>query len=123
MASNSIQNNPTTVAFTAFDYVLYAVTVGSRSVSWYALSLQPVAVDNEVSLVYRLVIASAVMLAWCLFKGETLRFSPSQHVSFIATGIFIFSTNYLLFYYGSSYVVSGLLFSRDSFSGSGPTCE
>ncbi|MEL6201228.1 MAG: DMT family transporter [Pseudomonadota bacterium] len=109
MASSSIQESSKTGAFTAFDYVLYAVTVGSWSVSWYALSLQPGAVANEVSLVYRFVIASAVMLVWCLLKGETLWFAPRQHVSFIATGIFIFSTNFLLFYYGSSYVVSGLL--------------
>ncbi|MEO1748203.1 MAG: DMT family transporter [Pseudomonadota bacterium] len=109
MTDSSLQQGSRTGAFTAFDYVLYAVTVGSWSVSWYALSLQPGVVANEVSLVYRFVIASAVMLAWCLVRREPMKFAAREHASFMAMGIFIFSTNFLLFYYGSTYVVSGLL--------------
>ncbi|MEO0543605.1 MAG: DMT family transporter [Pseudomonadota bacterium] len=109
MVAQSIHDSSKGGAFSALDYVLYALTVGSWSVSWYALSLQPGVVANEVSLFYRFVIASAVMLVWTLVARQSLLFSVRQHAVFVAMGIFIFSTNFLLFYYGSTYVVSGLL--------------
>ncbi|MEO1700986.1 MAG: DMT family transporter [Pseudomonadota bacterium] len=109
MTVKSIHGSSAVRAFAPVDYVLYAATVGSWSVSWYALSLQPGIVANEVSLFYRFVIAGAVMLAWTLIAKQSLRFPIRQHLVFLAMGIFIFSTNFLLFYYGSTYVVSGLL--------------
>lgn len=95
--------------FAPIDYLLYALTVASWSVSWYALSLQPGVVANEVSLVYRFAIASAIMVAWVLATNRPMRFAARQHLVFAAMGVCIFSTNFLLFYYGSTYLVSGLL--------------
>ncbi|MEO1746087.1 MAG: DMT family transporter [Pseudomonadota bacterium] len=95
--------------FAPLDYLLYALTVASWSVSWYALALQPGMVANEVSLTYRFVIAALIMLAWVSVTGQPMRFPLRQHAIFAAMGVCIFSTNFLLFYYGSSYLVSGLL--------------
>lgn len=98
-----------TQPFAPLDYALYAVTVGAWSASWYALSLQPGIVANEVSLFYRFVLAAAIMVAWAVVTKCPMRFSPARHIAFAAMGVFIFSTNFLLFYYGSTYLVSGLL--------------
>lgn len=95
--------------FAPLDHMLYAVTVASWSLSWYALSLQPGAVANEVSLVYRFAIAGAIMVAWAALSGRRMRFPPVEHARFAAMGMCIFSTNFLFFYYGSAYLVSGLL--------------
>ncbi|MEL6919477.1 MAG: DMT family transporter [Pseudomonadota bacterium] len=96
-------------AFAPLDYLLYALTVASWSVSWYALSLQPGVVANEVSLVYRFVIAALIMLSWVVIARKPMRYPLRQHAVFLAMGVCIFSTNFLLFYYGSTYLVSGLL--------------
>lgn len=95
--------------FAKLDYLLFAITVFSWSASWYALSLQPGIVANEVSLVYRFAIAVVIMFAWAAISRRQLAFSLKDHASFALLGMLIFSTNFLLFYYGSQYLVSGLL--------------
>lgn len=96
-------------AFAPIDYGLYALTVMAWSFSWYALALQPGVVANEVSIAYRFVIAAAIMIAWAVLSGRRMRFPLVEHARFAAMGVLIFSTNFLLFYYGSAYLVSGLL--------------
>lgn len=96
-------------AFAPIDYGLYALTVMAWSFSWYALALQPGVVANEVSIAYRFVIAAAIMIVWAVLSGRRMRFPLVQHARFAAMGVLIFSTNFLLFYYGSAYLVSGLL--------------
>ncbi|WP_306119181.1 MULTISPECIES: DMT family transporter [unclassified Roseitalea] len=95
--------------FAPVDYGLYAVTVMAWSFSWYALSLQPGVVANEVSIAYRFALAAAIMLVWALASGRRMRFAAREHAAFAAMGVLIFSTNFLFFYYGSSFLVSGLL--------------
>lgn len=96
--------------FQPVDYGLYVLTVLSWSVSWFAISLQVgTAVSPEVNLVWRFVIATVLMFAWVLFSGRQLRFPPADHLRFVALGVLIFSSNFLFFYYGATYLVSGLL--------------
>ncbi|MGI9480819.1 MAG: DMT family transporter [Hyphomicrobiales bacterium] len=91
------------------DILLYAGVVASWSLSWYAIIMQLGVVAPEVSLVWRFALAAAVMIALGLFRRETLRFSAKEHAMFAATGLFMFSTNFLFFYYAGQYLVSGLL--------------
>lgn len=100
---------PNNGAFAPLDYGLYAVMVMAWSFSWYALALQPGIVANEVSIAYRFAIAAAIMMIWAVASGRRMRFALIEHVRFAAMGMLIFSTNFLLFYYGSTYLVSGLL--------------
>lgn len=97
-------------AFEPVDYGLYVTTVLSWSLSWYALSIQThSSVSVEASLAYRFAIATGLMFAWVLLRRERMRFSRRAHARFAAMGVFIFSTNFLLFYYASAQLVSGLL--------------
>lgn len=91
------------------DFGLYGATVLVWGVSWYALKLQVGPVSPEVSVFWRFVLAASLMMGWAWMKGARLAFPPSDHLRFAALGGLIFSTNFVLFYYGSHYVPSGLL--------------
>ncbi len=94
---------------TAFDYLLYVITVLSWSLSWYALKIQVGVVPVQVSLFWRFLLAAMIMLIWALIKGAPLRFPPKTHVKFLAMGACMFCLNFALFYYASQWIVSGLL--------------
>ncbi|MDJ1160015.1 DMT family transporter [Chelatococcus sp. SYSU_G07232] len=91
------------------DLSLYAVTVFVWGTSWIALRMQLGVVAPEVSLVWRFALAAALMFAWVAAKGERLRFSAADHLRFAGLGVLIFSTNFVLFYYGGLTIPSGLL--------------
>lgn len=96
-------------SFEPIDYGLYALTVVAWSASWFAISLQVGTVPNEVNIVWRFAIATALMFAWVAFSRRQWRFPLADHVHFAALGVLIFSSNFLLFYYGALHLVSGLL--------------
>ena len=96
--------------FAPLDYALYAITVVAWSLSWYALAVQTRGeVSIEMSLVYRFLIAAAIMFAWAALAGHPLRFSWRRHALFLGMGVCIFSMNFNLFYHASAHLVSGLL--------------
>lgn len=95
--------------FEPLDYGLYALTVVAWSASWFAIALQVGTVSNEVNLVWRFAIATALMFGWVVLSGRRIRFPAADHLRFAALGVLIFSSNFLFFYYGALYLVSGLL--------------
>lgn len=95
--------------FEPIDYGLYALTVVAWSASWFAISLQVGTVSNEVNLVWRFVIATVLMFGWVFLSRRPWRFPLVDHLRFAALGVLIFSSNFLLFYYGALHLVSGLL--------------
>jgi len=100
---------PADRAFEPRDYGLYALTVVAWSASWFAIAMQVGTVANEVSLVWRFTIATMLMFAWLVVSGGRLRLALGDHLRAAALGVLIFSTNFLCFYYGAQYLVSGLL--------------
>ncbi|YBV95344.1 DMT family transporter [Phyllobacteriaceae bacterium JZ32] len=97
-------------AFEPFDYGLYAMTVFAWSLSWYALAVQAASgVANEVNIVWRFLIAAVIMFAWAVVSRQRLKFALRDHLGFAGLGVLLFSSNFLLFYYGAQYLVSGLL--------------
>ncbi len=93
---------------TGKDFALYAATVLAWGFSWYAIKLQS-AVSPEVSLFWRFVIATTCMFVWAGIGRHPLRFPVKTHLKFAALGVTLFSTNFLLFYYGAKTIPSGLL--------------
>jgi drug/metabolite transporter (DMT)-like permease len=77
--------------------------------SWIAMKSQVATVSPEVSVFWRFVVAAAVMMAWARFRGYSMRFGFRDHLRFAGLGIFLFSTNFTLFYYGAMQIPSGLL--------------
>ncbi|MBV6656519.1 MAG: DMT family transporter [Devosiaceae bacterium] len=97
------------VALTAPDYTLFAITCFVWGTSWLGLRMQLGVVAPEVSLVWRFALAGIIVFAWAAFARQRLRFGAREHGLFAAMGVFIFSTNFVLFYYGGLTITAGLL--------------
>ena len=63
--------------------LLYIATVLIWGSTWYAIKMQLGAVDPDLSVAYRFIIASVLLIAFCLATGRSLRFAPRHHI-FIA---------------------------------------
>ena len=90
----------------SFYYVLAVLIWGS---TWFAIRFQLGVVDESVSLVYRFGLAAVLLLGWCLLRGFSLRFRWRDHIAMAAQGACLFSINYLLFYWCTGLITSGLV--------------
>src|SRR5262245_32780231 len=77
--------------------------------SWYAITLQLATVDPIASLVYRFSLASALLFAWCRFRGKRLSLSFDQHKAAAGVGLFTFTIDYGFTYFAETHVVSGIV--------------
>ncbi|MEM6586514.1 MAG: DMT family transporter, partial [Pseudomonadota bacterium] len=96
-------------ALGSYDYTLFAITCFVWGTSWLALRMQLGTIAPEVSLVWRFALAGLIVFAWAAIKRERLAFSAQDHLIFFGMGLFIFSTNFALFYYGGLTITAGLL--------------
>jgi drug/metabolite transporter (DMT)-like permease len=90
-------------------YIYYIITILIWGTTWYPLKLQLGEVSPEFSIVYRFSFASLLLLLWCNFKNLPMRFTLKEHLNIALLGLTFFSVNYVLFYYGSQYLTSGLV--------------
>ena len=91
--------------------VLYVLTVLIWGSTWYAITFQLGPVHPALSISYRCVLASILLLLFLIFikKDRHLTFTPYQHVFMALQGLSLFSLGYILFYFGSNYLTSGLV--------------
>lgn len=90
------------------NFLLYCITVGIWGSSWLAITYQLGSVPIDVSVFYRLGLASILMFGWCFFKRYNLRFSWKNHLFFAAQGLVLFSLAQATCYEASYYIPSGL---------------
>lgn len=90
------------------DFVLYLTTVLVWGSTWLVINFQLGEVAPEVSVVYRYVIAAALLFAWCLLRGIGLRFGAMAHVRFMLLGLLLFGLNYIATYSAQAYIASAL---------------
>ncbi|MFQ5944108.1 MAG: DMT family transporter [Anaerolineales bacterium] len=88
---------------------LYTITVAIWGSTWLAIRYQLGTVAPELSIAYRLVLASAILFAYSAVKRLPLRFSRKAHLSFGAQALFLYSLNYLAIYLAEAYLPSGLV--------------
>ncbi len=91
------------------NFSLYVLTVLIWGSSWFAISFQLGSVDEMVSIFYRFALAALLLLAFCVLKKKPLRFSLKNHVFLALQGICLFSSNYVLIYYCTAYIATGLV--------------
>ena len=91
------------------DYLLYAATVLIWGTTFYGIKLQLGPVPVEVSIAYRFFLAAAILTAYCLVRGRSLRFPLRAHALIALLGIFLFSLNYIATYIATGYIASGLV--------------
>ncbi|MDJ0698974.1 MAG: EamA family transporter [Woeseiaceae bacterium] len=87
---------------------LYLISVLIWGSTWLAIEFQLGVVAPEVSIVYRYVIAAAMMFAWCHIRGTSLRFGLRDHLRFVLFGLLQFCLNYILAYRAQIYITSAL---------------
>ena len=91
------------------DFALYGFVVIGWSSSWLPLKWQVGVIAPEVSLVWRFLLAGSLMVLLGLVTGRRLALPLWGHAYALGLGVFLFSTNFALFYYASQSLASGLL--------------
>ena len=91
------------------DMALYGIVVLVWGTSWIAMANQIDVVPAVITGIYRFSLAAGAMFLWALIGKHPLRFPLKVHVRLLLLGIFIFSSNFVLFYYAASYMASGLM--------------
>ena len=88
---------------------LYLSAVLIWGSTWFAIKFQLGVVAAEVSLVYRFGMAAIILLLFCIFSGRRLKYSARQHGFIALQGLFLFSSNYLVFYWATGLLTSGIV--------------
>jgi len=88
---------------------LYLATVFIWGSTWLGIKYQLGVVAPEVSIAYRFALAAALLIAWCLGHGLSLRFSLREHAWMALQGTLLFSLNYLLVYEATAFLTTGLV--------------
>jgi drug/metabolite transporter (DMT)-like permease len=88
---------------------LYLASVLIWGSTWYAIKFQLGVVEAEVSLFYRFALAAIILLAFCVLTRRSLKYSPRQHGFIALQGLFLFSSNYLIFYWATGLLTSGIV--------------
>jgi len=88
---------------------LYLTTVLIWGSTWYAIKLQLGVVTPEISVAYRFFIAAIILCVWCLVRRKNMRFSFLDHGWMALQGLFLFCTNYAVFYVATGHLTSGLV--------------
>ncbi len=89
--------------------LLYVVTVAIWGTSWFAMRFQLGSVPELQSIAYRFLLASAILILWCLATRRRLRFGWRDHLFCAIQGTTLFWFNYFLFYLAASRIPSGLM--------------
>jgi drug/metabolite transporter (DMT)-like permease len=89
--------------------LLYFTTVAIWGSSWLAITYQLGVVAPEVSILYRFVLSVTLLLSWCVLRRLPLRFTAREHLFMALQGVLLFSINYIIFYFATFYLTSGLV--------------
>ena len=93
----------------ANNYILYSLTSLIWGSTWYAIHMQLGTVPPMWSIIYRFTLAGAILLVYCLVTRMNLRFTKRQHFFIALQGLLLFCINYILYYFASGYLVSGIV--------------
>ena len=88
---------------------LYLSTVLIWGSTFFAIKFQLGEVPTEVSVAYRFALATLILMVWCWLRGLPMRFGFRQHLWMLAQGLTLFGFNYLVVYWATSDLTSGLI--------------
>lgn len=77
--------------------------------TWYAITQQLGVVDPVASVVYRFVLAAALLFAWCALRREPLGLTRGQHMEALGLGVSTFAINYIFVYWAEARVSSAVV--------------
>ena len=88
---------------------LYSIVIFGWSTSWLPMKGQVGFVAPEVSILWRFLIATGLCFLISKYYSLNLSFSLKIHLKMASMGVLLFSSNFILFYYASFNLTSGLL--------------
>jgi drug/metabolite transporter (DMT)-like permease len=88
---------------------LFFICVAIWGTTWLAIKFQLGIVPPEVSVAWRFGLAAALLAGFCVWRGDTLRFSFAQHRTLFLLGVLMFGISYVFVYIAEQYVVSALV--------------
>ena len=77
--------------------------------TWLAIKFQLGVVDPLVSIIYRFLLASLLLLIYCRLTSLNLKFSMKEHSYMALLGILLFGINYWMVYLAEIHLPSGLV--------------
>lgn len=92
-----------------FNGLLYLITTFIWGSTWLAIQYQLGSVDPLWSVAYRFFLAALCLFFYCFATSRSIRFDSKQHMGIALQGLLMFCLNYILFYLGSQYFISGLV--------------
>ncbi len=90
-------------------FFLYAAVVMIWGSTWAAIPFQFGVVAAEVSVGYRFGIAAVLLYAYALISGRQIRIPANAYGFVLLQGTLLFCLNYLLVYYATARITSGLV--------------
>jgi len=92
-----------------FILALYAATVLIWGTTWFAIKFQLGSVDPMISVLYRFMAATVILMLYCRLAGLRMRFPLKDHVFMALQGLVLFSVNYWIIYLASVHLTSGVV--------------
>ncbi|HVJ39887.1 MAG TPA: DMT family transporter [Dongiaceae bacterium] len=89
--------------------LLYVIVVLIWGSSWIGIEYQVGVIPALLSIGYRFFISSGMLVALCLVTGRSLHFPGRDHRWMALQGLSLFCLNYLMFYWSTKYLTSGLI--------------
>ena len=88
---------------------LYAIVVLIWGSTWFAITFQLGDVAEELSVAYRFALASVCLFVYARMTGRPLALPRSGYLLIVVMGVLMFSLSYVLVYFGSSLIATGLI--------------
>ncbi len=91
------------------NFILFSVSAIIWGSTWLAIKFQLGLVDPIISVSYRFILASFILLVFCRISGLNLKYNVKEHLFFALQGFFLFGINYWLVYLAEVHLPSGLV--------------
>jgi drug/metabolite transporter (DMT)-like permease len=88
---------------------MFAICVLTWGTTWHAITYQLAANTPEIGVALRFALAGGAVLAWCAWRGESLRFGAAAHGLFALQGCFLYGVSYVCVYHAERHLPSGLV--------------
>ncbi len=91
------------------NFILFSVSAIIWGSTWLVIKFQLGLVDPIISVSYRFILASFILLLFCRISGLNLKYNVKEHLFFALQGFFLFGINYWLVYLAEVHLPSGLV--------------
>ena len=89
--------------------ILFSASAIIWGSTWLVIKFQLGLVDPIISVSYRFILASFILLLFCRISGLNLKYNVKEHLLFALQGFFLFGINYWLVYLAEVHLPSGLV--------------